>query len=490
LEVEVKFLILCSMLLLLLATACRHTPEAGSRELIPTTAFTHVNVVPMGRDTVLRDQTVLVRRGRIAQVGPAGEVRVPGGARIVEGTGKYLIPGLWDMHVHTLTVPDSLLGLERRAVELFFPVLLANGVTGVRDMGAPLDSILALRRRIRTDSLLAPRIVAAGPALSGPSPWGGAAGHIWRVQTPEEARQAVDSLHRAGVDFIKVHDFLPRDVYFAIAAEAERLRMPLVGHLRASVGPAEASDAGQVSIEHLAPEFPAYCAPDGEARADEFYAAWRKDFATGLMKGILELRRTRDPRTCAGLWAHLRRNGTWVVPTTVLRRQDSTFYSGPAASYLTPRMRALCDATIAQREPAGAALTEAFYRDMGAQVAEMHRAGVPLLAGADAGSGCLVPGFSLHDELEHLTEAGLTPFEALRTATTNPARFLGATDSLGTVEAGKVADLVLLDANPLEDIRNARRVQAVMRGGRLLDRSTLDALLARAQAIARPSPPN
>ena len=469
----------CSVLLLLLMSACAASRRNG---LAPTAtlAIVHASVVDVENGRLLPDQTVLVAGNRIVHVGPAGHARVPAGAHIVQANGKYLIPGLWDMHVH-LRSPNF-------ATEYFFPLLVANGITGVRDMGAALDSALALRRRAEADALFAPRIVVAGPSLAGRPPWESPAGHLWRVETPEEARAAVDSLHRAGVDFIKVHDFLPRDVYLAIADEAERLGVPLAGHLRASVGPVDASEAGQRSIEHIAPEFAAYCAPDGEARAKEFYSAWRKGFAVAFMEGMLELRRTRDRQTCREVWARLRSNGTWVVPTMVLRMQDSSFYSRPGASYLTPAMRKLCDATIDHWAVAGPALTEAFYRDMGGQVVEMHRAGVPLLAGSDAGSACLVPGFSLHDELEHFVAAGFTPLDALRTATLNPTRFLEATDSLGTVQPGKLADLVLLSANPLEDIRNAREVAAVILNGRYLDRRMLDQLLEEAKTAASARP--
>jgi hypothetical protein len=200
---------------------------------------------------------------------------------------------------------------------------------------------------------------------------------------------------------------------------------------------------------------------------------------------MLELRRTRDAQICEQVWTRLRRNGTRIDPTLVLRMQDSSVYARPAASYLTPAMRALCDATITYWAAPGPALSRAFYRDMEAQVAEMHHAGVHLLAGTDAGSACLVPGFSLHDELAVLVKSGMSPLEALRAATLEPARFLGATDSLGVIAPGQLADLVLLDADPLADTHNTALIRAVMADGRLLDRPTLDALLAESARAAR-----
>ena len=463
------------LLLLVLVAGCAST-RIGLAPVAVDLAITRVSVVDVEGGLVVSDQTVLLADNRIRAVGPIARVRIPPGVPTVDARHKYLIPGLWDMHVH--------LGPPSVATVYSLPLLIANGITGVREMGAPLDSILDLRQRISTDSVLSPQIVAAGSAIAGSPPWGGPPGDLFRVETPAEGRAAVDSLYRSGADFIKVHDFLPRDVYLAIAAEAKRLHMPLAGHLRATVGPGEASQVGQVSIEHLAPEFAAYCAPEGEARARAFYSAWREGFAVAYMRGMLELWRTREPGICEEMWTSLRNNGTWVVPTLVLRMQDSTIYSRPAASYLRPAMRELCDATIEHWGISDPALTKSFYQNLRQQVADMHRAGVPLLAGSDAGSACLVPGFSLHDELGRLAEAGLSPLEALRTATLNPARFLAATDSLGSIAPGKLANLVLLNGSPLEDIRNVQKISAVVLNGRYLDRHRLDEMLMRAEQKA------
>lgn len=474
---------MCLLLRFVLACAAASACAVSSLAAQPgVLAITHVNVIPMDRAGVRRDRTVLIRNGLIVAVAPAAAVRVPAGAMVVDGRGRYLIPGLWDMHVHTVANPDTTLGLEREARGWTFPLLVANGVTHVRDMGAVLDTIVALRRALAADSA-APRLVIAGALLDGPTPWGAAARHAWTVRTPGEARAAVDSLRRAGVDFIKVHDFLSTPAFFAAAAEARRVGLPLAGHLRPEVSPAEAADSGQVSFEHLAPELPAYCAPSGRERARGFYAAWIASRGmAAYYAGVRRLWETREPRSCAALFAHLRRDGVWIDPTLVLRMQARA--AGPDTALLTPAGKAACRAALGDLRGVPAAELASADRAMAAEVRALHAAGLRFLAGTDSPGGCLVPGFSLHAELRELVRAGLTPREALAAATIGPARFLGAADSLGSVAPGRAADLVLLDADPLRDIGNTRRIAGVVLRGRWMPRTSLDALIERARRTA------
>jgi hypothetical protein len=391
---------------------------------------------------------VVVREHRIAALGPMGRVAVPGDARVVDGRGRYLIPGLWDMHVH--------LG---DATEAALPVFVAFGITGVRDMGSQsLESLRRWRVEALTGRRVGPRIVACGPILDG----GDYPDNRVLVRSDAEARRAVDALATAGADFIKVHEHLSRETYFAAAAEARRLGVPFAGHIPSGdmaplVTAIEASDVGQACIEHL------NFVPFGEG---------------GLPPDVI---------------AAFRRNGTWVDPTLspywVLAHRGAPGSEEDALSrYVAPSLKRRW---AAQREGwakgPGGDFHKTLLRRRMAAVRALRDAGVPLLAGTDVGFPSICPGSGLHDELKHLVEAGLTPMEALRAATSDAARYLGRDKELGTVELGKRADFVLLNANPLSDIRNSRRIRAVVLNGQLFDRPELDGILAGADpATARP----
>ena len=346
-----------------------------------------MTVVDVRAATTVLHRTVIIRGGRITTVGLSDSTSIPGRIRsdqIIDGTGKYLIPGLWDMHVH-LDSTD-------------LPALVYHGITGARDMGGDLEQLLAWRRRISADSLVGPRLVFAGPALSG-------------EMTPERAVQIVDSLAARGVDFIKVHEGLPRAAYYAIDGAALGRHLTLVGHVPAQLTPIEVANAGQRSIEHL--EF----VPD---RCLTIFSAHRPPDCVASVDSMLDA---------------LARNDTWLCPTigsfrVFARQQFPAIQAGFTA--LVPRIRA------------------------------RH---IALLAGTDLGSRGIIPGASLHDELALLVQAGFTPAEALRAATLGPAEFLGLTDSLGTVAPGMVADVVLLNGDPLADIRNTRSIALVLKSG-------------------------
>jgi imidazolonepropionase-like amidohydrolase len=293
------------------------------------------------------------------------------------------------------------------------------------------------RKQIRDGRLLGPRIVAAGVVLDGPEPWPGTLG----VSSPGDARRKVDSLRRAGVDFIKITSGMPRHIYDAVAAESRRWSLPFVGHAASGVSAQQAARAGQRSLEHL----------------------------TGLPDQCVSAGR------CSEVFDAFVEHGTWAVPTLVawrhlLFRADSAVSRAPELRYVQLAMRQRWDSVTASarhsaRERETARKTfERFLR----VVRDMNRAGVRLLAGSDAANPYTVPGFDLHEELEWLVTAGLSPAEALRAATISPVIYLGATDSLGTVVPGKIADLVLLEANPLDDIRHTKKIAAVIVNGRLI----------------------
>lgn len=422
-----------------------------------------VSVVDVDAGRVVPAQDVVVRGGRIASVGPTAAAVVPG-AHVVEGRGAFLVPGLWDMHAH----PHR----AGRAVT-HYPLHVAHGVVGIRAPGAPLDSILAWRRAWRADDLV-PRVWWGSPIVDGDPPvldWSPVA------RDSASAVALVARLDSLGFDFVKVYDRLPRDAYFALAAEARRRGLAVEGHVPLRVIPVEAVDAGQRVVEHVTLVLES-CLPGALDRAA---AGWRSEsmllLADTLLAASLD---TYDAIACDRLFARFRQAGTWHVPTLVQGRgwfrDDST--PDPRDRLIPRAMLAewrRYPATLpARRRAAGRRVVRRQLELVGA----MHRRGVRVLAGTDASDEPWVyPGASLHDELALLVEAGLSPLDALRAATIEPARYLGAADSLGLVAPGHAADLVLLDANPLDDVRNTTRIRAVVLRGRLLDRQTLDGML-------------
>jgi imidazolonepropionase-like amidohydrolase len=429
-------------------------------------AITHVTAIDVERGTARGDMTVVIDGQRIAAVGPSGSVGIPGGARRIDGRGKWLIPGLWDMHVHS-AVPTG-----RALLALY----LANGVTGVRDMGGDFVTIRRWREEIAAGTLPGPRIVAAGPYLEG---HGSPIAHI-EVHTTDEARRAVDSLTALGVDFVKVHSALPRETFFAAAREARAKHIALAGHLSRNVTVEEASDSGQRSLEHLL-GFVNVCSP-----AESVLFAG----ADPLRRIVFNSCTSRDQRV---VYAHLARNGTWVTPTltptvefAVLPKHDVP--GDTLARFLSDSLRDYMVSIFdppPSLPPEATVLGQQMFAKRHALVLALHRAGVPLLAGTDAPMRNSPPGFGLHEELNEFVRSRLTPIEALRTATYEPARYLDALDSLGTISAGKLADLVLLDADPRVDIANVRRIAAVFTRGRVYDRAALDRLLAEVERAAR-----
>jgi imidazolonepropionase-like amidohydrolase len=435
----------------------------------------HVAVVDVVAGSVQQDMTVEIRGRTITAVDSAPRVRVTHGARIVDGRGKYLIPGLWDMHVH-LSFPEG-------AAKIFLPLMVANGVLGARDMHSFLAPIISLKRAVASGAQIGPRLFVAGTAVDGPNSYLPAA-RI--VRTPDEAKAAVRELKAAGVDFIKVYSSLPKDLYFSVANEAKNNGIPFVGHVPYQLTAAEASDAGQKSLEHLTEVDVGTSSDEAAIKAEELEAMNQKH---GYIPDPARLKATFDSVKTTALFERFRRNDTWQVPTLVVFYQERQIAEAGLSGndsllvYIPKMLRDYWRSLPGDIATKMVALG-AVHADL---VGRLDRAGVRMLAGSDSPNPFVYPGFSLHDELGLLVRSGLTPSEALRTATINPAIFLGVTDSLGTVARGKVADLILLDANPLADIANTKRISAVIQGGRLLDRKALNAMLASARSRAAAS---
>lgn len=400
------------LLLSALAPCSSRTAKLQSSKAI---AIVDVTVVDVQTGKRLPHINVVIEGDRIVSVGnSAGPV--PNGASVVSGKRRFLIPGLWDMHIHEASDPHAL------------ALLLAEGITGARDMGGDPKKVLETRRRIQSGELEGPRLLVAGPMLAGPPSV--ADDSTWVIRTPEEARKAVASLARQGVDFIKVHDHLSREVYRAIADSAKAQGIPFVGHVSEYVTPAEASNLGQKSIEHF-------------------------EFLPKPCMALFDPQRPPTPAGCESsdldsLMKVFARNGTWLDPTAGAFR----YFAPDQWTNIRSGYRSLANLMRANR--------------------------VKVLAGTDQSSYLeskgSVPGKSLHEELALFVDAGFTPVEALRAATEGPAEFLNLPDLVGTVRAGRSADLVMLEADPLQDIKNARRIVAVIKGGRLYDSRDLTRL--------------
>jgi hypothetical protein len=426
--------------------------------------LTQITLIDTTGGPLKSGMTVVIVDDRIAAIGKTGEIRVPKNSRIIDCRGKYLVPGFWDMHVH--------LSL---ATELAMPALIANGVTGVRDMGGDLGQIDLWRAQITRGEMLGPRIVRAGSVVDGEKP-----GAPFRITVKDEsdARQAVISLKRQGVDFIKIHNAVPRKAYFALADEARKQKIAFAGHIPKEITPAEASDAGQRSIEHTESLFDHILSRAGvENQKDAIISAFA----------------AYSDEAASVLFRHFRKNGTWYGPVLVTYRSfafrtDFADSPDPRGRYVAASTKRMWDKFQPVRKDLPAetiALRKAVYQRFLKLLALMRKEHVRILAGTDAGGvRDVFPGFSLHDELELLVEAGLSPIEALQAATINPARYLGLERSFGTIEKGKLADLVLLEANPVEDIANTKKIVAVVVNGQYLSNIVLQNMLADIESSA------
>lgn len=415
------FAIVCSAMLATVWVA------GAPQQSVAPIVVEHATVINVDSGARWADHTVVISGNRISAVGPSGTIKAPAGAHIVDGRGKFVIPGIWDMHVHALFN-----GYNRT-----LSYLAANGITGVRDMASRFEDVMEVRKPHGT-GVIWPRTVVSGPGLDGipPNLPGVPAGVLLVIPTPEAGREIVDRLAAARVDLVKVRNALSRETYYAIAEEAKRWHLPFEGHLPPDVNIVEASDAGQRTIEHLV-GLQAACAANA--------TALRPDPANTQP---IEINRAKCEET---VW-HLARNGTWFTPTI----------GGPGQGDNRTRQFNLKITLIAAQ------------------------AGVRMLAGTDwPGGNFANANRSVHLEMQGLVEAGLTPQEALRTATLNPAILLNMTDQLGSIEQGRLADLVLLEGDPLVDIANTRKIAAVVVNGQLIDPALRKKLLDDEEAARR-----
>jgi hypothetical protein len=410
-------------------------------------AIERVSVIPMDRERVLADHTVLVRDGRIAEIGPAGRITVPSSATRVDGQGQYLMPALAEMHAHVPSGPAA--GQAERVLFLY----VANGIGTIRSMlGDP--SHFQLRQRAGRGEIVAPTMYLSGPSFSGQT-----------VQTPDDATERVLEQKRAGYDLLKIHPGVQRPVFDALAAASGRESIRFAGHVPVDVGLQRALDTRYWTIDHLDGYVEALARPGApEAQL----------FGINLVDHV-------DESRLPSLVAATRAAGTWNVPTQILLEH---WYGpeDPDTMRKWPEMRYANPAEVDQWVATKRKFTEAYSADHRARylalrrriIKALHDGGAGLLLGSDAPQTWNVPGFSVHREIATYVAAGLTPYQALATGTRNIAEHLGTLDRTGTVEAGKRADLVLLDGNPLQDISNTSRIAGVMIGGRWISRADID----------------
>ncbi|MDH3732781.1 MAG: amidohydrolase family protein [Gemmatimonadota bacterium] len=434
-----------------------------------TIAITNVGVVDVEVASVRDDQTVVIRDGRIVSIETDGAV--PSGASVIDGSGKFLMPGLWDLHVHIRNAA---------APRVLLPQFVANGVTGVRDMGSDcagsgdtcLPELLKWRAQIEAGRMLGPRILElssfpVNPNFGQTAPEGG-------------TRMVVARAHERGADLIKVYYRLSPEGLGFIVDEARRRGMYVGGHIPIRMTATEVSNAGLRTLEH-ARDFLFDCFP-GSA---EFRATTEsQNPPMDVMRSMVD---DHDVEQCEAVFETFVRNDTWYVPTHVTRRMDA--YADDPAFRADERRRFLpddvwdawqqdADRMVAlDPSPEGRRVMRGFYEKGLEITGRAHASGVNIVLGTDAGDTYVFPGSGAHDELGEFVKAGLTPAEALATATLNAARFVGLEDRFGSVAVGKHADLLLIDGSPLDDIANTRRISAVLLNGRVLDRLALDAML-------------
>ena len=441
-------------------------PGVELGEPIASLALRNVSVIDgIGPERV--GATVVLAGNRIQSIENDSTTRLGAGVQVVNATGKFLIPGLWDMHSHPLytlprnSVPET--GTDTAWRSQVSPLFIPNGVVATRTMGgapAQVDILMRRRTEIRAASRLGPRLVVGSQTLAGPG------------LVAETARDAVRAAVKSGVDFIKVHNEVSRESYFAIVSEAKALAVPLVGHVP-SRGPdpltlRECAEAGQKSFEHMGGVFRHMFSATGVDRG-------------GRGMGMDSLSGSQ----ATALFDVFLANNAWLCPTltTIFGLiGDAELASDPRLKYFDSRTRSYWASTL---ENAGSAETRERYQHAVGIVGAMHKAGVNILAGTDTFEPYCMPGFSVHDELRRFVDAGLRPIDALRTATYKPAEFFGMLGTVGTVEPGKLAELVLLDANPLADIRNTRKINTVFTGGRVYRREALERILAAVENNAQ-----
>jgi len=428
----------------LVMVICASLPVFG--ETTQDLVFTHIGIIDTAAERVLEDQTVVIQSGRITATGPSNHAKLPKNARMVDARGKFVIAGLWDMHVHVAGVSAE----PAWSKQVLLPLLLANGIVGVRDMGGDLEALVSWKREAEAGTILAPHIVAAGPWLAG---GGKKTPEQYPVTNAEEARAAVRDLKQRGADFVKIISLPSREAFFAVADECKKERIEFAGHLPLQVTALEASDAGMRSIEHFFySSFSISLSSKEDDLRQRLIAAQAKGDSAAWEQISREADETYSAEKAAALFQTFKKNGTWVTPTLssmdITSRPELWSADDPLLAFVPPELaKQWKDSVSDERAKKRAAWLARQVATDWKLAGELHRAGVSQLVGSDSLDTFVFPGEGLHKELAELVRAGFRPGEALDAATRGAARFLKREQNFGAVAAGRVADLVILDAN-------------------------------------------
>ena len=432
-------------------------------------AITDISVIDVEKGIALAGQTVLIVGERIDKMGAQTEINIPEGAQIINGHGLWLIPGFVDAHVHYFDAP------------IFGRLMIANGVLLVRDMGMPNEYILKLRDELNRGKMLGPEMIATGAILDGYPPLIPLIS--LGIQTPAEGRAAVRQQAEAGVDMIKVYSKLDKEVFLAILDEAQKLGLKVVGHVPESVYIEDAAAAGLDSSEHFFGLEKVIAKLLGESVKLSFAGMSSE---AGYFQRLGEV----NPEELQAVYQRIRASGLTICPTVVTFKtltNMKAFQTGsfPQREYISPSVLDLWKSLWAGQDD----LPDYIWRNWAQMVRGLYQAGVPLMVGTDLMLPGIFPGFSVHEEMAIWQEAGIPAVDVLRSATLVPAQFMGLGDRLGSVSEGKTASLVLVRANPLEDIRNAQQIEGIFLRGQYFSRQDIDRLLAEARDLAQQSTP-
>jgi hypothetical protein len=469
--------IACNFMMFL--TVCSPGPSGDE----PSFVFENISTVD-AVNGLRTGQSVVITGNKIIDAGPAEDVQAPTGATLIDGSGKYMIPGLWDAHVH-ITNTEAL----RPAM---FPLFIVNGITYVRDTSATFDTILPMRERAREASQsngMAPQVYISGPHIESEQiSWASSVSAV----SPEDAAAIADSLISKDIDEIKLYELLPRDIYAEVLSIANEKGYNVSAHVPLSMDVVEASEAGLASMEHMQ-NLELSCSSDWETllKSRQEMIAEGAHLSGNEMRGSihraqrLHAIQTFDEERCEIVIQALAANNTWQVPTlTITTVADHRLFASDdwrdTFRYLPETVRLDWEERAVSMTEQEASEEDSAYAEWAYNIIpKLAEAGVGIMAGTDMPLALLTPGFSLHEELVMLVDAGLTPMQVLEAATLRPAQYFGLENEQGSISRNMIADVVILDGNPLDDISNTQRINAVMRNGHLHTRDDLDSILAQ-----------